>query len=109
EHAASMIGLVATVMVVMPLFAPLLGGLLVGFGWETIFLFTAATTAMVAVWAAITLPETRGLNALKGARASFFRDLAVLARNPRFAGYVCAASLGSAYFFVFLGAGPHII
>src|SRR4029079_1922827 len=72
EHAASMIGLVATVMVVVPLFGPLLGGLLLGFGWEAIFLFTAVTSAVVVVWASITLPETRALNAPQGARAGFF-------------------------------------
>ena len=37
-----MIGLVATVMVVVPTFGPLIGGLLdTGFGWESIFIFTA--------------------------------------------------------------------
>ena len=46
NRAASMIGLVATVMVVVPTFGPLIGGLLdTGFGWEAIFLFTAVTSA----------------------------------------------------------------
>ena len=46
NRAAAMIGLVATVMVVVPTFGPLIGGLLdTGFGWEAIFLFTAITSA----------------------------------------------------------------
>jgi len=110
NRAAAMIGLVATVMVVVPTFSPLIGGLLdTGFGWESIFMFTAITTAMTVVWAAIALPETRGLNAPHGASPDFLRDLASLVRTAAFWGYVCAASFGSATFFAFLGGGAHVI
>jgi MFS transporter, DHA1 family, multidrug resistance protein len=94
NRAAAMIGLVATVMVVVPTFGPLIGGLLdTGFGWESIFIFTAASSAAVVVWAAFALPETRGLNVPPGAKQGFFRDLAGLAST----------------FFVFLGGGPHVV
>ena len=54
NHAAAMIGLVATVMVIAPTFGPLIGGLLdTAFGWEAVFWFTAVTTTMVVVWAAL--------------------------------------------------------
>jgi DHA1 family bicyclomycin/chloramphenicol resistance-like MFS transporter len=110
NRAAAMLGLVATVMVVVPTLAPLTGGLLeTGFGWEAIFVFTAVTSALVVLWAALTLPETRGLNAPPGGQEGFFRDLARLARNARFAGYVCAGALGSATFFAFLGGGAHVV
>lgn len=110
EHAASMIGLVATVMVVMPLFGPLLGGILdTAFGWESIFLFTAITSAIVVVWALLALPETRGLNAPLGQPVNFFGNLAALVRNARFLGYVGAASFGSATFFAFLGGGAYVV
>src|SRR5262249_26302839 len=40
EHAASMIGLVTSVVVLMPMVAPLIGGILdTLFGWEAIFVF----------------------------------------------------------------------
>jgi DHA1 family bicyclomycin/chloramphenicol resistance-like MFS transporter len=110
NRAAAMIGLVATVMVVVPTLGPLIGGLLdTGFGWEAIFLFTAVTSAMAVAWAAVALPETRGLNAPPGVRQGFFRDLAELARSAKFAGYVCAGAFGSATFFAFLGGGTHVI
>jgi DHA1 family bicyclomycin/chloramphenicol resistance-like MFS transporter len=110
NRAASMIGLVATVMVVVPTLGPLIGGLLnVGFGWESIFLCTAVTSAMVVAWAALALPETRGLNAPTGAPEGFFRNLKRLAASAKFAGYVCAGAFGSATFFAFLGGGPHVI
>ncbi len=110
NRAASMIGLVATVMVVVPTFGPLIGGLLdTAFGWESIFLFTAVTSIAVLIWIAVTLPETRGLNVPAGAQASFWRDLRALGHSGSFAGYVLVASFGSATFFAFLGGGPHVI
>ena len=109
NRAAAMLGLVATVMVVVPTLGPLIGGLLeTGFGWEAIFLFTAITSTLVVVWAAIALPETRRLHT-PGAQQGFFRDLTGLARSAKFGGYVCAGAFGSATFFAFLGGGPHVI
>ena len=110
NRAAAMIGLVATVMVVVPTLGPLIGGLLdTGFGWESIFIFTAASSAAVVLWAAFALPETRGLNAPPGAPQGFFRGLAQLMRSAKFIGYVCIGSFGSSTFFVFLGGGPHVV
>jgi DHA1 family bicyclomycin/chloramphenicol resistance-like MFS transporter len=108
DRAASMIGLVATVMVVVPTLGPLIGGLLdIAFGWQAIFLFTAITSAMVVVWAAVSLPETRGLNA--PVQEGFFRDLARLSASARFAGYLLVGGFGSSTFFAFLGGGPHVV
>jgi MFS transporter, DHA1 family, multidrug resistance protein len=110
NRAAAMIGLVATVMVVVPTLGPLIGGVLdTAFGWESIFLFTAITSAMVVVWTALALPETRGLNAPPGAREGFLADFKRLSASARFAGYVLAATFGSTTFFAFLGGGPHVI
>jgi MFS transporter, DHA1 family, multidrug resistance protein len=110
NRAAAMIGLVATVMVVVPTLGPLIGGLLnTAFGWESIFVFTAVSSLLVVVWTALALPETRGLNAPPGAPAGFVADLGQLTGSAKFAGYVCAASFGSATFFAFLGGSPHVI
>jgi DHA1 family bicyclomycin/chloramphenicol resistance-like MFS transporter len=97
-------------MVVVPTLGPLIGGLLdTGFGWESVFWFTAITTAMVVAWAAIALPETGGLNVAPGQKAGFLADLKALGGDARFAGYVCAGAFGSSTFFAFLGGGPHVI
>ena len=110
ERAASVLGLVATVMVAAPTFGPLLGGLLeTFFRWQAIFVFTALTSLAVAIWAAVTLPETRGLNAPAGPAVGFRGDLKALARSRSFIGYVLVAAVGSSTFFVFLGGGPHVI
>jgi DHA1 family bicyclomycin/chloramphenicol resistance-like MFS transporter len=110
ERAASVLGLVATVMVAAPTLGPLIGGLLeTFFRWQAIFIFTALTALAVALWAAATLPETRGLNAPAEQREGFWRDLLQLARSRVFIGYVLVASFGSSTFFVFLGGTPHIM
>jgi DHA1 family bicyclomycin/chloramphenicol resistance-like MFS transporter len=110
ERATSVLGLVATVMVAAPTFGPLIGGVLeTFFRWQAIFLFTALTSLAVVIWAAFTLPETRGFNAPAGHGEGFRRDLRALLRNSQFIGYVLAAAFGSSTFFVFLGGGPHVI
>ena len=109
EHAASMIGLVTSVVVLMPMVAPLIGGILdTLFGWEAIFVFAATVSFTVFAWAALALPETRKLSPASGQR-HFRADLAALAASPRFFGYALCAGLGSAPFFSFLGAAPHVV
>jgi DHA1 family bicyclomycin/chloramphenicol resistance-like MFS transporter len=111
EHAASMIGLVTSVVVLMPMAAPLIGGILdTLFGWEAIFIFVAALSFTVFLWAAVALPETRQEVASATSERGHFRaDLAALAASPRFFGYALCAGLGSAPFFSFLGGAPHVV
>jgi MFS transporter, DHA1 family, multidrug resistance protein len=109
EHAASMIGLVTSVVVLMPMVAPLIGGILdTLFGWEAIFVFAALVSFTVFAWAALALPETRKLSPSSSQR-HFRADLAALAAIPRFFGYALCAGFGSAPFFSFLGAAPHVV
>ena len=110
ERAASVLGLVATVMVAAPTLGPLIGGLLeTFFRWQAIFIFTAVTSLAVVIWAAFTLPETYRLNVPAGQQEGFWRDLKRLAASRTFIGYVLVAAFGSSTFFVFLGGGPHVI
>ena len=109
NRAAAMIGLVTTAMVIAPMVSPMIGGILdTTFGWEAIFVFITCFSAIVWVWAAATLPETRpaGVEHTPGAIA---RDTRALLGNKKFLGYVLAAALGSAPFFTFLGGGPYIV
>jgi DHA1 family bicyclomycin/chloramphenicol resistance-like MFS transporter len=110
ERAASMIGLITSVVVVMPMAAPLIGGILdTLLGWESIFVFTALLSLVVFAWAAIALPETSKAAALPSERAHFRTDLAALAGSPQFFGYALCTGLGSAPFFSFLGGAPHVV
>jgi DHA1 family bicyclomycin/chloramphenicol resistance-like MFS transporter len=110
EHAASMIGLVTSVVVLMPMVAPLIGGILdTLFGWEAIFAFAAIVSFSVFAWAVLELPETRNVSLAPGAGRHFRADVAALASSPRFFGYALCAGLGSAPFFSFLGGAPHVV
>src|SRR5205085_1184349 len=54
DRAASMMGLITSVVVLMPMAAPLIGGILdTLLGWESIFVFTALLSLAVFAWAAI--------------------------------------------------------
>jgi MFS transporter, DHA1 family, multidrug resistance protein len=110
QHAASMIGLVTSVVVLMPMVAPLIGGILdTLLGWEAIFAFTAVLSFAICAWALLDLPETRNLSLAPNSERHFRADLAALAASPRFFGYALCAGLGSAPFFSFLGAAPHVV
>jgi DHA1 family bicyclomycin/chloramphenicol resistance-like MFS transporter len=107
DRAASIIGSVTSVVVLMPMLAPLLGGILdTLFGWEAIFIFSAALSGCVLAWAMLALPETR---VVRADRNRFDADFRALATNPRFFGYALCAGLGSGPFFSFLGGAPHVV
>lgn len=109
DRAAAMIGLVTTAMVIAPMVSPMIGGILdTTFGWEAIFLFITCFSAIVWIWAFLTLKETRpaGVEHTPGAIA---HDTRALLGSRSFLGYVLAAALGSAPFFTFLGGGPYIV
>jgi MFS transporter, DHA1 family, multidrug resistance protein len=109
ERAAAMIGLVTTAMVIAPMIAPLIGGILdTAFGWEAIFLFIAAFSGAVLVWAGFVLPETRPAS-MAQAPGMLVQEWRALLGNAKFHGYVLCGALGSAPFFTFIGGGPHIV
>jgi MFS transporter, DHA1 family, multidrug resistance protein len=110
ERSAQMIGIVASAMAIAPMISPLIGGLIeTFFGWKAIFAFAATLSFIVFVWIWRTLPETRSRESELVARAKFFPTVAELVKNPRFVGYVWSAALGSGAFFIYVGAGPHVI
>ena len=109
ERAAAMLGLVTTAMVVAPMVAPLIGGLLVtGFGWEAIFVCIAALSSLVFVWAFVVLPETHAPGAHDSGRL-LLKEWAELFRHRKFYGFVLCGALASAPFFTVIGGGPHVV
>jgi DHA1 family bicyclomycin/chloramphenicol resistance-like MFS transporter len=110
ERAASMIGLVTSVVVLMPMVAPLIGGLLdTFFGWTSIFVFVAALSLTVFLWAALALPETQAPAVGHRERGRLLTDAGALFTNRRFLGYSLTVGLGCAPFFTFLGAAPYVV
>jgi MFS transporter, DHA1 family, multidrug resistance protein len=109
ERAASMIGWVATVMVVAPMVTPLVGGLLeTAFGWESTFIFVGVYALLVLIWVYFKLPETRPDHVTGGGIGYLLGEARALLQNRPFNAYVLAATLGSATFFAFLGGSPHV-
>jgi MFS transporter, DHA1 family, multidrug resistance protein len=109
DRAAAMIGLVTTAMVIAPMVAPLVGGILdTLFGWEAIFFFIAVFASLVLLWAIPVLPETRPQSVAE-APGGLWEQTRALLGDAKFHGYVLAGALGSAPFFTFLGGGPHVV
>jgi DHA1 family bicyclomycin/chloramphenicol resistance-like MFS transporter len=110
DRAAAMLGWVATAMVVAPMIAPLIGGLLdTAFGWETIFVFVALAACGVLAWAYFGLPETRPDHVTGGGVRYLWGETRALLQSRRFVGYVLCGTFGSATFFCFLGAAPFVV
>jgi len=109
DRAAAMIGLITTAMVIAPMIAPLIGGILdTAFGWEAIFIFLALFSGAVLLWAIVVLPETRPASVAQ-APARLGQEWRALLASAKFHGYVLCGALGSAPFFTFLGGGPHVV
>jgi DHA1 family bicyclomycin/chloramphenicol resistance-like MFS transporter len=110
DRAASMIGLVTTVMVLAPMAAPLIGGILdTAFGWEYTFVLTGVFSGAVLIWAYFSLPETRPDHITGGGLRFIAHESRELFADRRFIGYVLVCATGTATFFAFLGGGPHVV
>lgn len=109
DRAASMIGWVTMAMVVAPMIAPAIGGVLnESIGWRWIFVATALFAAMPLVLTILFLPETRPES--EGASAmGVARDAGRLLRNREFLAYTAVAAFYNATFFAFIGGGGHVV
>lgn len=111
EASASVLGYITMVWVLVPMFAPALGGLLDEIAsWRTSFhvlsVFGMAVLALT-VWK---LPETNPPEArLQSDGASLTSGAAALVREPLFIGYTLTLGLCSAVFFTFLAGAPFIM
>jgi DHA1 family bicyclomycin/chloramphenicol resistance-like MFS transporter len=110
DRSASLIGAVATVMVMAPMVAPLIGGILdTAFGWESIFVTVALVCFAVLGWAIFALPETRPDHVTGGGVRYMLGEARALLCDRNFVGYVLQSALGTATFFAFIGGAPHLI
>lgn len=107
DQAASMIAYVTMGMALVPMFAPVIGGLLEStFGWQANFALMAVAGALMCLLLYCDLGETNRTQA-----ASFkdqFRQYPALLRSRRFWGYTMVAGVTSGAFFAFLGGAPYV-
>jgi DHA1 family bicyclomycin/chloramphenicol resistance-like MFS transporter len=110
DRAAAMLGLVTTAMVIAPMVAPLIGGVLdTAFGWESIFLFVALFSLIILIWAVLALPETRPPPAPGATSAQQQHEWLALLHSRPFHCYVLICGFGSAPFFIFIGGAPYVV
>jgi DHA1 family bicyclomycin/chloramphenicol resistance-like MFS transporter len=110
DQAASMIGWVTMVIMVVPMIVPWLGGVLqASLGWEAIFASIGLFCTVVLAAVVIALPETLKVRAGAGGVRRFIEELRLLLTSRRFAGYALCCATGSALFFGFLGGAPHVV
>ncbi|SNT74338.1 multidrug effflux MFS transporter [Paracoccus seriniphilus] len=107
DKAASMIGYVTMGMAVVPMIAPVIGGIMdEAFGWRANFAMMGllAMVVLIVVWR--DMGET-----VRGGGITMRQQIAnypVLARSHRFCGYCLAATLSSGCFFAYLGGAPFV-
>jgi MFS transporter, DHA1 family, multidrug resistance protein len=110
ETAASMIGYVTMGMVVAPLLAPGIGGLIDdNFGWRMIFVFSLAIGVVAAAMTLWKLPETRPGDVGAQTTGDMLRRSLQVMQNRRFLGYALGAAFTTSVFLTFLGAAPYLV
>lgn len=105
--AASLLGYVTMGMSLVPMVAPMLGGVLdETFGWRSVFLFSFIAGAVVfaLVWADLGETNARPSESL----AAQLREYPALLRSRPFWGYTLTATFGAGVFYAFLGGGPWV-
>jgi MFS transporter, DHA1 family, multidrug resistance protein len=110
DTAASMIGYVTMGMVIAPLLAPTIGGLLdERFGWPAIFWVCASLGILSFTLNLTMLPETRPKESMGQTSREVLIRSAQLLRNRQVMGYALGSGFTSAVFFTFLGAAPYLV
>jgi len=110
DRAASMLGWVTMSVVFIPMFGPLIGGLLdEWFGWRAIFLFVGAMSLIVLVWSALSLPETRPAEVSITSTRQMWGEARALLKSPAFLGFAFCAGTISGPYYVILGAVPAVV
>lgn len=108
--AAGMIANITAVMVLAPMAAPGVGGLVVeAAGWRGVFWLVAALSIILAIWVWRGFAETaRSLSPQLGV-ASALQDYRDIAGRRRFWAHAAYASLSLGAFFIFVSAGPFVM
>jgi DHA1 family bicyclomycin/chloramphenicol resistance-like MFS transporter len=109
DRSAAVIGQITAAMVVAPMVAPALSGLIVeSVGWRGIFALVAVAALGLAVWVRARLPET----APRGRREhplETLRAFGQIGRLRTFWAHACFGACSLAGFLFFVGAAPYVM
>lgn len=109
DTAARLMAYMITALVIAPMVAPLIGGLLNdAFGWRAIFVFSGVVGMVVLALALPRVPESLQPGTSAQTLRGMFSGFGVLLRVPAFLGYAGQAAFGMGMFMAFLGAAPFV-
>ena len=109
DRAAAVIGQVTAAMVVAPMIAPALSGVIVEIvGWRGIFGLVALVALGLAGWAAARLPETAPEGQSTHPR-EILRGFGQISRRRPFWAHACFGACSLAGFLFFVGAAPYVM
>lgn len=109
DQAASKIAYVLMAMIVAPMLAPLMGGLLDSwYDWRAGFILVGVAGLAVMVCVITDLPETNHRRASIGSASTIVKGYGWLLSSPVFRGYALQTAFGSGCFFGFMAGAPYL-
>jgi DHA1 family bicyclomycin/chloramphenicol resistance-like MFS transporter len=110
ERSASAIAYITMAMVVAPMLAPAIGGVLTDLiQWQAVFLLGGGLGVLVLATVHAGLPETLARSDRPTTLRSMLGDFRRLLREPAFVGYALHGGFSMAVFFSFLAAAPYVM
>lgn len=110
KGAAAMIARITGFMVIAPLIAPTIGGVLMDLvGWRGVFGAIALLAAGLLVWVWLAFEETLKTPSPRLDLASVFADFRLILGRRAFRAYCGYAGLSIATFFLFVGGAPYVM
>ncbi len=110
EEGAQIIGYMMSIIILAPIFAPLIGGFLTEFfGWRSVFLFTTAMGVITFIFTAPGYHETRRVTGGNNLFREMITAFPILLKNPAFLAYTGYASFGVGLFMTFSGGLPLVM
>ncbi len=110
ERATTVLAYLTMAMVVAPMIAPTIGGILTDlFGWRASFVLVLMVGAVVLLATGAVLSETNKTRGATQTLRGMAREFAGLLAHPLFRGYAMQTAFGMGMFFTFLGAAPYLM
>lgn len=108
EASASVLGYITMAWVLVPMFAPALGGFIDQFStWRMAFYILSAIGTIILALTVWWLPETNPADGDNGTRLG--SGMAALVREPKFIGHTLTLGFCSSVFFSFIAGAPYIM
>ena len=110
EKVAKVLAYLTVAMVVAPMVAPALGGLLTDtVGWRSTFVFTGLVGVAVLVGVGFHLAETNSAPPTHRGLGGMIQGIGQLLRSARFNGFAFQSAFQLAIFFTFASAAPYVM